>query len=48
MNRPSRSARIEPAPEASVDSASPRYADRRIAWHVVDHLREMEDRAEPA
>jgi hypothetical protein len=24
------------------------YAARRIAWHVLDHLWEMEDRAEPA
>jgi hypothetical protein len=24
-----------------------RYAVRRIAWHVIDHLWEMEDRAEP-
>jgi hypothetical protein len=25
-----------------------RYAARRIAWHVLDHLWEMEDRSEPA
>jgi hypothetical protein len=25
-----------------------RYAARRIAWHVIDHLWEMEDRREPA
>jgi hypothetical protein len=25
----------------------PRYAARRIAWHVLDHAWEMEDRAEP-
>jgi hypothetical protein len=26
----------------------PRYAARRIAWHVLDHAWEMQDRAEPA
>jgi hypothetical protein len=26
----------------------PRYAARRIAWHVLDHAWEMEDRSEPA
>lgn len=26
----------------------PRYAARRIAWHVLDHTWEMEDRARPA
>ena len=26
----------------------PRYAARRIAWHVLDHAWEMEDRAKPA
>jgi hypothetical protein len=26
----------------------PRYAARRIAWHVLDHVWEMEDRSEPA
>jgi hypothetical protein len=26
----------------------PRYAARRIAWHVLDHAWEMEDRARPA
>jgi hypothetical protein len=25
-----------------------RYAARRIAWHVLDHVWEMQDRAEPA
>lgn len=30
------------APEATWP---PRYAARRIAWHVIDHLWEMEDRA---
>jgi hypothetical protein len=25
-----------------------RYAARRIAWHVIDHLWEMEDRRDPA
>jgi hypothetical protein len=25
----------------------PRYAARRLAWHVLDHAWEMEDRAEP-
>ena len=24
-----------------------RYAARRIAWHALDHAREMEDRSEP-
>jgi hypothetical protein len=24
-----------------------RYAARRIAWHVLDHAWEMQDRAEP-
>lgn len=27
---------------------SPRYAARRIAWHVLDHAWEMQDRADPA
>lgn len=27
---------------------SPRYAARRIAWHVLDHAWEIEDRSEPA
>ena len=26
----------------------PRYAARRIAWHVLDHAWEMEDRSGPA
>jgi hypothetical protein len=26
----------------------PRYAARRIAWHVLDHAWEMEDRSDPA
>jgi hypothetical protein len=26
----------------------PRYAARRIAWHVLDHAWEMQDRADPA
>src|SRR5262249_30221587 len=26
----------------------PRYAARRIAWHVLDHAWEMEDRSTPA
>jgi hypothetical protein len=26
----------------------PRYAARRIAWHVLDHLWEIEDKSEPA
>jgi hypothetical protein len=26
----------------------PRYAARRIAWHVLDHTWEMEDRSDPA
>jgi hypothetical protein len=26
----------------------PRYAARRIAWHVLDHAWEMEDRSEPS
>ena len=26
----------------------PRYAARRIAWHVLDHAWEIEDRSEPA
>jgi hypothetical protein len=26
----------------------PRYAARRIAWHVLDHAWEMQDRSEPA
>ncbi len=26
----------------------PRYAARRIAWHVLDHVWEMEDRSDPA
>jgi hypothetical protein len=25
----------------------PRYAARRIAWHVLDHAWEMEDRSDP-
>jgi hypothetical protein len=25
----------------------PRYAIRRIAWHVLDHAWEMQDRADP-
>ena len=25
-----------------------RYAVRRIAWHALDHVWEMEDRSEPA
>jgi hypothetical protein len=25
----------------------PRYAARRIAWHVLDHAWEIEDRSEP-
>jgi hypothetical protein len=25
-----------------------RYAARRFAWHVLDHVWEMEDRSEPA
>ena len=27
---------------------TPRYAARRIAWHVLDHAWEIEDRTEPA
>jgi len=26
----------------------PRYAARRIAWHVLDHAWEIEDRTDPA
>ena len=26
----------------------PRYAARRIAWHVMDHAWEIEDRSDPA
>jgi hypothetical protein len=26
----------------------PRYASRRIAWHVLDHAWEIEDRSDPA
>jgi hypothetical protein len=26
----------------------PRYAARRVAWHVLDHAWEMQDRTEPA
>ena len=25
----------------------PRYAARRIAWHVLDHAWEIEDRSDP-
>ena len=25
----------------------PRYAARRLAWHVLDHLWEIEDRSDP-
>lgn len=27
---------------------TPRYAARRIAWHAIDHLWEIEDRSDPA
>jgi hypothetical protein len=26
----------------------PRYAARRLGWHVLDHLWEIEDKSEPA
>ena len=26
----------------------PRYAARRVAWHVLDHAWEMQDRSEPS
>jgi hypothetical protein len=26
----------------------PRYAARRIAWHVLDHAWEMQDRSDPS
>ena len=38
------------SPEQSVEPTGwpPRYAARRIAWHVLDHAWEMEDRSDPA
>ena len=38
------------SPEQSVEPTGwpPRYAARRIAWHVLDHAWEMEDRSTPA
>ena len=39
------------APEALVTPPNgwpPRYAARRLAWHVLDHLWEIEDKSEPA
>ena len=37
----------KPAPELSTKPWPYRYAARRIAWHVLDHAWEMEDRREP-
>jgi len=34
--------------ELPANSWPPRYAARRIAWHVLDHAWEMEDRSTPA
>ena len=36
-----------PGGAAGAGSWSPRYAVRRMAWHVLDHAREIEDRAQP-
>jgi hypothetical protein len=38
------------SPEQSIGPMGwpPRYAARRIAWHVLDHAWEMEDRSDPA
>ena len=38
------------SPEQSVEPTGwpPRYAARRIAWHILDHAWEMEDRSDPA
>jgi hypothetical protein len=30
------------------DGRPPRYAIRRIAWHVLDHAWEIEDKSDPA
>ena len=36
----------KPLPEQDIKSWPYRYAARRIAWHVLDHAWEMEDRSE--
>jgi hypothetical protein len=41
-------AAAEGAPPGGPKSWPPRYAARRIAWHVLDHAWEIQDRAEPA
>ena len=38
----------EPNPAAGSKGWPPRYAIRRIAWHVLDHAWEVEDRSDPA
>ena len=37
-----------PQPELSITSWPWRYAARRVAWHVLDHAWEMQDRSAPS
>ena len=41
-------AALKAAPADAPKSWPPRYAARRIAWHVLDHAWEMQDRSHPA